>query len=151
MEAAVVYITKNGGLRPDDVEMLERLQIWLRAVSITRQPREKTKDLLWPTMIQFYKGRLVWYLHKLGEVFRLVRTSFVVDGNEINTKLARLQRLCFLDEELDDEQWTDAISLAYELRHEPSLTAHLQTLGLFEGHSQNLLSQILFLGRLESA
>ncbi|OBT96720.1 hypothetical protein VE01_04074 [Pseudogymnoascus verrucosus] len=148
---AVVYITKNGGLSPDDVKMLKRLQIGLSAGSRTWQPRDKTKDLLRPTMVQFYKGRLVWYLHKLGEVFRQVQSTFLVDDNEINSKLARLQQLCFLNEELDDGQWTDAISLEYELRHEPPLKAHLHTLGLFEEDSQKLLRQVLFLGRPESA
>ena len=115
----IVIIAKNEGLDDRDLEMLARLQRWLRAVAATgRVPLVQT-DRLWikdECLVAYSRGRLWFYILWLKENDEKV-TALAALSDDSAVPLAHLQSLCRdCQEDSPTQQFSGIVDVAYSLR-----------------------------------
>jgi hypothetical protein len=157
-----VFVAKNGGLRDDDNKMMKHLQIWLRTLSVLGERRDVKRDEMWKKMVIWSEPRLLYYRKTLASIFQ--HTGIIWSSSDmsplIDRKLAALQEFCSNEPDAPVEkfveQWTEIITICYELRYEPVLESYLKDRFNKRGilaleKASALWRNLAFLGRLRAA
>jgi len=161
---ATIYVAKNRILSKEDKSMMRKLQVWLQSIANVGERRDFHTDIMWKTLLEWNVPRLHYYRNRLLLSFKAlgVPTSTrdsSTDTKRIAKKLAFVQAFCEKTElaglELDFENWTESITICYELRYESGfvscIMSHYQPNDELYNNLLRLRQNVALLGRLRSA
>jgi hypothetical protein len=89
-----VIVAKNGGLDGLDRNLLSRLQIWLRAVSVTGQDRTAQTDKIWigdGGLVDYSRSRLMYHM---SQIMDEKVTELAQSSADFAVQITHLQSLC---------------------------------------------------------
>jgi hypothetical protein len=114
----IVLVAKNEGLDDRDMEMVFRLQQWLRAIAITGQLQSIQTDSLWVGdggLIEYSRQRLWYHISRVQKDRKLA--SLAALPSAVSSHITRLQCLC-QDAKVDSsaQQFGGIVEAAYILR-----------------------------------
>jgi hypothetical protein len=157
-----IFVAKNGGLETDK-KMLRHLQKWLRVLAVLGERHDIKNDFMWKKLVIWSEPRLLYYRNRLAHLFHdigITWSSVNMSGPLIGRKLAAVQKFCSggCSAAIKDcvEEWTEIITICYELRYESGLESYLKasidTGGIgAEQNASALQKSLAFLGRLRTA
>jgi hypothetical protein len=89
-----VIVAKNEGLDARDREMMSRLQIWLRAVSLTGQDRSAQTDKVWigdGGLVNYSRSRLLYHI---SQIMDKKVTELAKSSTAFAVQITHLRSLC---------------------------------------------------------
>lgn len=154
-DQTVIYLARNGGLTATHKKMMDKIQIWLRAVAQTGERRDIFKDKMWSELVVWSLPRLTYYMEQLKSNFKLWQGSLTESPvTLIHYKLTELQIHCNSKDNSTPEYsilaWTEIVTLCFELRYETSLLSEL-TVSSDMTKAKLVWRDIAFMGRLRSS
>ncbi|KAF8251700.1 hypothetical protein K440DRAFT_658369 [Wilcoxina mikolae CBS 423.85] len=153
-EDAVVIVTRNSGLKPEDRGILERIEKFFRDSAEEAKKYVNNIDsenVLWGHLLHYGRARLNYYINQLTPVLRKHQEKFSNSTPENSVESAFSSFCNLICSQQTPTAYDKIVSSAYLLRTDMALQQYLHSKLRDAAEISRIIQSIRFLGRLRSA